>query len=672
MNLGRSIALSLATLLALVAPPPSQAGAQDGEPWRIVEQPQATLVLAGDGSLIGELGGVKRWSISLSTLPEYVAQAFIAIEDQRFYDHDGVDLIGVAGAIRDAITTGNVRGASTITQQLVGNMHPDIIDRSDMSPGRKLREQQAAREMERRYTKAQILEAYLNQLDFGHGWYGIEMASRHYFGKRAAGLLLHEAATLAAIINGPGLYDPYRAPARVRERRDLVLELMARQGMVTREQVELAKREALAVSPGRGFSARAQYVVDVVRIQSERAGVPVRSGGYMIHTTIDPALQVAAERALAETARELEQSPGWSFPTFAQRRPEQSDYLQGAVVSLDARSGQVRALVGGRDYGASQFNRAIDTRRQPGSAFKPFVYAAAIADSLPPNTVLADTAIAITVPGSGVYRPSNADRRYLGRMTMRESLVRSRNTVAVELALDVGMDTVIETARAAGVDAPIAPYPSSALGASVVQPLDLTAAYLVFNNGGVRMDPRFVLRVEDAAGRVVWQPTGSDPVAVLDPGAVFMVRDVLREAVDRGTGASVRRYLPARVPAAGKTGTTNANADVWFVGMTPELVTGVWLGFDQPRAMGASSGGGTIAAPVFGRMMAEWYSGRDAGRWDVPPSVVAVELDRETGAPSNEDTPAANRYTEYFLHGTEPGRLRADPWALFRAGPIAF
>src|SRR5690606_38920898 len=212
--------------------------------------------------------------------------------------HDGVDLVGIAGAIKDAATRGEVRGASTITQQLVGNMHPELVDRSDVSLSRKLREQQAAREMERRYTKVQILEAYLNQVDFGRNWFGIEMAALHYFGKVASRLELHEAATLAGIINGPGLYDPYRAPERVRQRRDLVLEQMARQDMVPRVQVELAKRQPLEVAPNRGFSVRAPYVVDVVRIQAEREGVPVRSGGYRIHTSIDPALQIAAESAL--------------------------------------------------------------------------------------------------------------------------------------------------------------------------------------------------------------------------------------------------------------------------------------------------------------------------------------------------------------------------------------
>ncbi|HLV24912.1 MAG TPA: PBP1A family penicillin-binding protein [Gemmatimonadales bacterium] len=660
----------VAALLASVAP---QAAAQETtEAWRMVPQPQATLVLARDGSLIGEFGPARRWNVPLASLPRYVSDAFIAIEDQRFYEHDGVDLVGIAGALKDAATRGDVRGASTITQQLVGNMHPELVDRSDMSLARKLREQQAAREMERNYTKQQILEAYLNQLDFGRNWFGIEMASLHYFGKPAARLLLHEAATLAAIINGPGVYDPYRYPQRVKQRRDLVLGLMAQQGQITREQAELAKREALQVHPERGFSVRAPYVTDVVRVQAERAGVPVRSGGFRIFTTIDPALQLAADSALSVTTRELEAQPGWRFPVFANRTEGRSDYLQGAVVSLDASSGHVRALVGGRDYGASQFNRAIDARRQPGSSFKPFVYATAIADSMPPNTMVGDTAISIPVPGSGIYRPTNADNRFLGMLTMREALVRSRNPVAVSLATELGMDEVAATAYAAGLDSPIAPYPSSALGASVVQPLDMAAAYLVFDNGGVRMDPRFVLRVEDLEGRVVWQPDVRGPVAALDVGVSFMVRDMLREAVDRGTATSVRRFLPASVPAAGKTGTTNDNTDVWFVGMTPELVTAVWLGFDQPRPMGSSAAGGTIAAPVFGRMMAAWYAGREAGNWEPPPSVLAVQLDRETGQPPNEFTPESRVYTEYFLHGTEPGRMRASPWVLFRAGPVVF
>ncbi len=657
--------------LALVIASPSASAQEPTEAWRIVRQPQATLVFARDGSLIGELGREKRVSVALRTLPAFVPRAFVAIEDQRFYQHDGVDLVGIAGALRDAVR-GDPRGASTITQQLIGNMHPGLIDRSDVSLSRKLREQQAAREMEKRYTKEQILEAYLNQVSFGHGWFGIEMASRHYFGKSASALQLHEAAMLAGVINGPGLYDPYTAAARVRQRRDLVLDRMTEQGFTTREQAQRAKREAIRVVPNRGFSATAPYVVDVVRVQAERGGIPVRQGGFRIYTTIDPALQTAADAALRETASEIEQTPGWRHPTFAARQAGRSDYLQGAVVVLDAGSGQVRALVGGRDHAASTFNRAIDAKRQPGSAFKPFVYATALADSLPANTLVADTALTINVAGSAAYRPTNADDRFLGAMPMREALVRSRNPVAVELGQTVGMDRVAETARAAGIDTPVRPFPSSAIGASEVQPLDLAAAFLVFNNGGVRVDPRFVLRVEDADGRTVWEPRVRPPEPVLDPGVVYIVRDMLREAVDRGTASAVRRFVPARIPVAGKTGTTNDNTDVWFVGMTPELVSAVWLGFDQPRPISRSAAGGSLAAPVFGRMVASWYRDRPTGNWDAPPSVVAVDIDRVTGEPARVETPDAQRYTEYFLIGTEPGAVRANPWALFRWGPIVY
>ncbi len=668
---GRVVALGVALVAAHGAVPVAVEAQEAAEAWRIVRPPQATLVFARDGSLIGELGREKRVNVALRTLPAFVPRAFVAIEDQRFYQHDGVDLVGIAGALRDAVR-GDPRGASTITQQLVGNMHPGLIDRSDVSISRKLREQQAAREMEKRYTKEQILEAYLNQVSFGHGWFGIEMAARHYFGKPASALLLHEAATLAGVINGPGLYDPFSAPARVRQRRDLVLEQMAQQGFITGEQAQRARREPLTVAPNRGLSASAPYVVDVVRVQAERGGIAVREGGFRIYTTIDPALQTAADAALQQTATEIERTPGWRHPTFANRQAGRSDYLQGAVVVLDATSGHVRALVGGRNYAASSFNRAIDAKRQPGSAFKPFVYATALADSLPPNTLVADTALTISLPGSPAYRPTNADDRFLGAMPLREALVRSRNPVAVELGQSLGMDRVIETARAAGIDTPIRPFPSSAIGASEVQPLDLAAAFLVFNNGGVRMDPRFVVRVADADGRTVWEPRVRAPEPVLDPGVVYIVRDMLREAVDRGTAAPVRRFVPERVPVAGKTGTTNDNTDVWFVGMTPELVSAVWLGFDQPRPISRSAAGGSLAAPVFGRMMASWYRERQARQWTPPPSVIAAELDRTTGDLARLDTPDAQRYTEYFLVGTEPGAVRASPWALFRWGPIAY
>ena len=649
-----------------------------GEAWRIVPQPQSSQILARDGSLIGEVGTQLRRSISIRSLPRYVGQAFVAVEDHRFYQHDGVDMVGIAGAIKDNIL-GDRRGASTITQQLVGNMHPDIIDRRDQSLGRKLREQTAAREMEKRYSKEQILEAYLNQIGFAHGWYGIETAATHYFGKPASRLTLAEAATLAAMPKGPEIYEPVKFPARVRERRNTVLALMAQQGFVTSAQARAAQVTRLVTAPDYGMSTVAPYYVDVVKIQAQRAGVQLSHGGFRIYTALDPALQTSAVSALAEGVAEVEARAGYSHPTTVGGGRE-SQYLQGLVVAMDPTTGDVRALVGGRDYKESQFDRAIDGMRQPGSSFKPIVYAAAIADSIPPNAIVGDTAIAIRLPNGTYYRPDNSDHEFLGAITLREALSKSRNVVAVQLGQQVGMDTVIALAKRMGIQATIAPYPSSAIGASAVQPLDMIASYTTFANLGTAVEPRFIHRIEDRAGKVVHSVAVRALPPAIDQRAAFVVRDMMRDVVERGTAASIRRYLPASVPVAGKTGTTNDNTDVWFIGLTPDVVAGVWLGFDTPKTIAPGAAGGSLAAPVWGRMMARYYASsagrssreRSESQWIPPIGVISGEFDRVTGQLATPATPADRRYTEYFVEGTEPEPLRADPWKIFRSGPIGF
>lgn len=673
--LGRS-RLLVAVLAVGLALLPLPGGGQEAErpgnePWRIITPPQSSVVLARDGSLIGEIGREWRTLVSLKTLPPYVAQAFIAVEDQRFYQHDGVDLVGVAGALKDALR-GRVRGASTITQLLVGNMHPEIIDRTDRSLGRKLREQQAAREMERHYTKEQILEAFLNQIHFGRRYYGVESAARHYFGKPASQLTLAEAATLAALPKGPALYDPVRHPDRARERRNTVLALMAEQGYITPQQAAAARREAVKTVPAEGFVVSAPYFADVVRVQSQRASVDVTKGGYRVHTTLDPDVQRAAHEALITSIAELEARPSYSHPKYGTGKSA-TDYLQGAVVAMDPFTGDVRALVGGRDYAQSPFNRAVNGMRQPGSAFKPFVYATAIAESLSANSMVADTAIAIVLPNRTTYRPKNADGEFLGPLTLREALTLSRNPVAVELATRYGMDTIVATARALGIRSPIAPYPSSAIGASVVQPLDLVAAYATFANLGARVEPRFITRIEDQSGTVVWQNRMPTPDIVLDPHVAYIVRDMMRDVVDRGTATAVRRFVPASIPVAGKTGTTDNNSDVWFVGMTPDLVAGVWLGFDRPKMITPGAGGGSLAAPIFGRMIQLAGVGRGGPSWDpVPEGVISAELDRTTGQLATAETPEEQRYTEYFLDGTEPIELRMNAWRILKGGAVIF
>lgn len=663
--------MSRLTLALLLAAGPLAAQASD--PAAIIPLPQSSIVLARDGSVIGEFGRQVRTSVSIASLPRYVGQAFVAVEDHRFYQHDGVDMVGVAAAVKDAVL-GNARGASTITQQLVGNMHPDIIDRRDASIGRKLREQSAARDMERRYTKAQILEAYLNTIHFGHGWYGIDAAARHYFGKPAARLTLTEAATLAAMPKGPALYDPLKYPDRVTQRRNTVLALMAEEKYITDAQKAAAQATPL-ITRRDSVDASFRYMIDVARVQAERGGVSLNDGGYRVLTTLDPAMQRAAATALREIVAKAEALPPrrrkGKKGAAAPAAPAAAG-LQGAVVMLSPLTGEVLALVGGRDFTTSAFDRVIDGRRQPGSSFKPFVYGTALLQGTPPNAIVQDTALKIALPTGKVYSPDNADGKFLGPLTMREALVQSRNPVAVQLGMQVTIDSVAALAHRMGLDATIPDYPSSAIGTASVRPLDMAAAYAVIANGGSTVKPRFVTRVEDRGGRVVWTPAVTAPRYALDTRVAFVLREMMRDVVERGTATAVRRLVPARVPVAGKTGTTNGSTDVWFVGMTPDVVGAVWVGYDTPRPIAdGQAAGGTVAAPIFGRTVQAYYAGgRTPLPWTPPPGVVSMELDRDTGMPATDVTAPTRRYTEWFVSGTEPGAIPVDIWKLMELGGI--
>jgi penicillin-binding protein 1A len=643
----------LALLAALPSPAQVAAPAPTGEAWQIITPPQSSLVLSRDNSLLGEIGTEWRTSVPLATLPLYVGQAFIAIEDQRFYIHDGVDLVGIAGALKDALG-GHARGASTITQQLVGNMHPDLVDRRDKTISRKLREQTAAREMEKHYTKAQILEAYLNQIHFGHNWYGIDAASRHYFGHPASQLTLVEAATLAALPKGPAIYDPGRHADSARSRRNLVLVLMAQQGYLTADQAHAAQKLPVVVAPDRGMPAAAPYVVDLVRRELESANISF--GGTVavrVTTTIDAPLQRAANEALRDGTLRIESRAGWKHSTLAKHTPGRTDYLQGMIVALAPATGDLLALTGGRDYSESPFDRAAFALRQPGSAFKPVVYSAALDAGTQANAIYEDTALAIVMPHGPVYRPDNSDGKFLGPLTLREALVKSRNTIAVQLGLQVGMDSIAALAAKLGISTPIAPFPSSAIGASAVRPIELVTAYTAFANTGPLATPRLLLRVQDAAGRTILERAAAalDSTA-LDPRVAWVMRDMMRDVVSRGTATAVREHVAAEIPVAGKTGTTNDNRDVWFVGMTPEIVAGVWLGFDTPATIAPGAVGGTLAAPVWGDMIAKYYKGRASNdsAWDsLPPGVIPVILDRLTGTSADSTTPPERVYTDYLI-----------------------
>ena len=639
------------------------------EPWQIVPLPQSSLVFARDGSLIGEIGTDWRTSVALSSLPKYVPEAFIAVEDKRFYEHNGVDLVGIAGALKDAVT-GDVRGASTITQLVVGNLHPDQINRRDRSIARKLREQAAAREMEKHYNKAQILETFLNSINFGHRWCGIEEAARHYFGRHASQLTLAEAASLAALPKSPAGYDPARHPDRNRERRDLILGLMADQGYISRTEADAAKAEPIGTVADAGFSVHAPYFVDAVEQAARAHGVPISSGGFRIYTTDDPVLQRDAAQSLTDGIAKVEARPGYRHPKFDPAHPERTNYLQGMVVAVDPYTGAVRALVGGRDYAASPYDRAVNAERQPGSSFKPFVYAKALEDGITANTIVPDTALSILLPNGDLYQPRDDDGKFLGAMTIRDALAYSRNSVAIQLGQQVGMDSVAALAHRMGIDTPIDPVPASAIGASVVRPLDFVTAYSAFANNGVAVTPRLVTRIDDQYGRTVYAPRDSAPVRVLDPAVAFIVRDMMKDVTEFGTGRVARRMVPASIPIAGKTGTTNDNVDVWFVGMTPHLVAGVWLGFDQNQPIALGVAGGSLAAPVWGEMVRDYYAGKGAGQFPPAPDLEFGDYDRVSGQPATALTPPDEVYTEFFAPGTGPLATRDNPWKVPQWGAL--
>jgi penicillin-binding protein 1A len=677
----------IALLAAFAVTAPRAAVAQDsahhtGEAWQIIQLPQSSLVFARDSTLIGEIGHESRTSVSMKSLPKFVPQAFIAIEDQRFYEHDGVDVKAVLGAIRGKILNENRGGGSTITQQLVGYMHPDIIDRRDISISRKLHEQSAAREMEKHYSKDQILEGYLNQINLGRGWYGIEAGARHYFGHSASRLTLAEAATLAGLPKSQPFYDPIGHPDRSRDRRNLILTKMAEQGMISPELAEKTKAEPLVVAPNSGMSAASGYFVDAVKQHAERAGIPVMNGGYRIYTTLDPALQRQAVTALIEGTNKIEQQKGYRHLTQAAATGSQTDYLQGMAVAIDPYTGDVRALVGGRNYARAPFNRAISSLRQPGSSIKPFVYATAIGDNIPANEVVPDTALHIPMLNAPDYEPEENDGKFwgnvslaagnvVGPMTMREGLIHSRNMVAIQLGQRVGMDSVAALTQRLGFTTRMDPVPASAIGASSVHPIELVAAYSAFANNGQVVQPRFITRINDLAGRAVFQRPPSTPQQVLDPRVAFIVRDMMRDGAERGTGTSARKAVPRDIPIAGKTGTTNDNKDVWFVGMTPDLVAGVWLGFDRPKTIASGAVGGLLAAPIWGQMIGRYYAGRTTSGWPAPPDgLTYAELDRATALMATAGTPPERRYVEYFMPGTEPVELRNNPWKVPQFGPL--
>ncbi len=668
--------------------------------------PVATRVYAADGTLLGEFYTEKRYLVPIAKIPNVVRQAFIAAEDQSFYRHKGVDVLGIARAAMANFSAGTVvQGGSTITQQVVKS----LLLTPEKSYERKLKEILLSLRLERQLTKDEILYLYLNLIYLGNGAYGVGAAAQEYFGKEVADLDLAEAALLAGLPQAPSRYSPVKHWDRAKYRQRYVLERMAREKYVTWEASEQALQKeiqlALHDASAPTYVAAPYFVEHVRRLLEERyGGTAPYQAGLNVYTTVDLPVQRAAEQALranldaidmgrtrarplrrltqteaqkfiaaAKAARDPnEPEPGRSYqalvlstdksgvrvqvnrftgllvPTkdhplppglakydvIAVRRHaskaggglelqlDSDPQLEGALVSIDLTNGHVKALVGGYDYERSQFNRVMQALRQPGSAFKPFVYSAAL-DRGPwtPASVIVDEPI-VLAGGNQAWMPKNYDKKFIGPTTLRKALAQSRNVVTVKLAQSAGLNYLVNYLPRFGFTRPFAKNLSISLGTAEVTLFDLARAYTAFANGGRRLDPLFITKITDPHGKVLEEfQAAANPV--ISPETAYLITSMLESVVQIGTG---KRVAPLGRPVAGKTGTTNDMHDAWFVGYTPELLTGVWVGYDSERSLGKKQTGGRVAAPIFLSFMEAALGDAPVRDFPIPEGVTLVSV----------------------------------------------
>lgn len=606
--------------------------------------------------------------VRLNELPPHLVDTILSIEDIRFYQHFGLDFKGIARAMWVNLKNrAIIQGGSTVTQQLVKNFYLN----QKRSLIRKFNEIFMALLLEIRYSKKEILETYLNEIYWGQsgtmGIFGVGEAARFYFGKRPQQLTLGESAILAGMIKSPNAFSPFNEPERARARKALVLGRLLSLEKISNPEYLAALAEPLPTRHPAGRNRVAPYFVDFVRQQLTEHYSPevLNSEGLRIFTTLDMQLQLAAEQSLAHGLNRLERF----YPEL--QREDPIEKLQGCLIAMQPQTGQVKAMVGGRDYRTSQFNRATQAIRQPGSLFKPFVYAAALVYGVTPEgapytpVTVIDDAPVILFTNKNVWIPQNYDKNYYGPVTLRTALEQSLNVATVQLAQQVGTRRVIEMAKTLGIRTPLQDVPSIALGTSEVIPLEIASAYGAIANGGMRTEPLAIKEVADADGRVLERRT-LEMTPVLTPQQAFLLTHLLQGVVDRGTARAVRAMGFTR-PAAGKTGTTSHYNDAWFSGFTPELLSLVWVGFDQPQPApsgsedpldlpeeekGARLTGAVAALPIWTEFMTEATAGLPETPFTAPLGIVFEKIDPATGLIANRHCPGGVR--EAFIQGTQP------------------
>jgi penicillin-binding protein 1A len=583
--------------------------AQTFDMKNVGEMPERNTVYDVDGKIYSRLAGANRLKVSLSEVSPYFITAVLTREDARFYDHKGIDWWGVLRALFRDITSGSAKeGASSITMQLARNSLP----LGGRTLTRKLLEAMVALRIERQFTKQQILELYVNRIYFGNGCYGIETASQAYFGKSASKLNLPEAALLAGLIRSPNRYSPLKNPEGARIQRNVVLDRMVALKKLSPADAQDAKRAKITPHPKRMPFIQENYAMDAVQrdLNLLLTQDQIDNGGLSIYTTLDPAVQNAAQDALEKQLTKIEHQSNFHHPLKADYKPPENGepdsampYLEGAVVVIDNASGGIRALVGGRDYAQSKFNRALaPANRQVGSAFKPFVYTVAFGHGLLPGAAISDGPIrAGEIDGAGSWSPANSDGTYGGIMPCSYGLIHSRNTMSVRVGQLAGLDTVQKVANDLGVSQNVPHGPAIYIGSFETNVKDLTAAYSVFPNAGVRKQAYIIERIDNQRHKPIYLAAHISTQA-LDPSVAWMTSQLMEEVLTEGTAASARS-LGFKLPAAGKTGTTNDYKDAWFVGYTSTLTCGVWVGFDQPTTIIPRGYGAALALPIWTQVM---------------------------------------------------------------------
>lgn len=648
--------LTVATIYAFLFVNEFREKAKQFDLAELQQMESASLIYDRNEQLLGRIFIQNRDTVALTELPFHVRQAVVAAEDARFFEHHGVDYLGMARAMLKNYRAGKIReGASTLTQQLARNTY-DLRERTYR---RKMLEAMLALRIEDHFTKNELMEMYLNRVYFGSGFYGIEAAARGYFGKPAEQLDVSEAAMLAGLLRSPNNLSPWSNYAAAIESRNFVLSRMHDLEFLKDAAYESARKEKLLTKNRRPLVTDS-YAVDLIRQQViDLVGYENAAGeGYRIYTTIDASLQAAAKESLEQQLLAIEQRPDYEHQTKAQYRsvlrafekkdpvgnPPAPKYLQGAAVVLDNSGGEVLAVVGGRDFQESQYNRAVSAARPAGTAFLPFVYAAGFEEGIFPGVMVEDQAMdnrQVMIGGTtgilGEWGPERVDNRYEGKIPAREALIKSKNAASVRFGMQTGLAPVIALAQRAGFATPFRPYPATFLGSSEVTLMDMTLAYSTFPNGGVREDkPILIKRIETKGGRGVFQEK-SRVKRVMSAETAYEVHAALTEVLERGTAdRAFTEYRLKKAPLAGKTGTAYGFSDAWFMGYSSEVTCGVWIGLDRPETIYRGAFSNEVALPVWCEIMnvaSQGYRAREIAR---PPGLKSFQICSESGEKATE------------------------------------